>query len=118
MIYNIVGRDAGAFDLDSSTGQILVKDALDYETKSSYSVTVAVDDGVINPVHTRKFKYSTWDDSIAVAISVANVDEPVIVTLDTETPQVGSELTARLLDPDGGVTGVTWAWERSEDGMT
>ena len=50
MIYNIVGRDARAFDLDSSTGRILVKDALDYETKSSYSVTVAVDDGVINPV--------------------------------------------------------------------
>ena len=58
------------------------------------------------------------DDSIEVAISVANVDEPVIVTLDTETPQVGSELSATLLDSDGGVTGVTWAWERSEDGMT
>ena len=122
MTYTLVGRDAGAFDLDSSTGQILVKDALDYETKSRYEVSVAVDDGVINRKrrHDGGLRDDAWsrgaDDSIDVFIFVGNVDEAGTVALNAETPQVGSAVTASVTDPDGSVTGVIWAWERSTDG--
>ena len=33
-------------------------------------------------------------------------------------PRVGSPVQASLSDPDGGVTGTTWKWERSDDGVT
>ena len=56
------------------------------------------------------------DDTIAVTVTVLNVDEPGAVVLDTDEPQVGTEVTATLSDPDGGVTGLTWAWERSPNG--
>ena len=39
-VYSLEGDDADSFEIDSATGQIMTKAALDYETKSSYSVTV------------------------------------------------------------------------------
>ena len=50
-----------SFDIDDTTGQLQTKDALDYETKSSYMVTVTVGDG-------------TAEDSIDVTITVT--DDP------------------------------------------
>ncbi len=114
LTYALAGADAGAFDLDTATGQIQVKDDLDYEAKSGYSVTVTVHDGKAADGG----EYAGVDDSIEVAISVANVDEAGKVSLvpETEAPQVGSALSAILLDPDGGVTGLVWTWESSADG--
>ena len=37
--------DAGSFDIDPSSGQLLTKAPLDYETRSLYRLTVAVHDG-------------------------------------------------------------------------
>ena len=44
LVYSLTGTDSGSFDIDSS-GQLLTDVALDYETKSSYTVTVNVHDG-------------------------------------------------------------------------
>ena len=112
LTYALTGADAGAFDFDASTGQIQVKDALDYETKASYAVTVTVHDGKDTAGETD----ASEDDTIAVTITVFNVDEPGTVALDYDEPQLGTEVTASLSDPDGGVTGETWNWERSADG--
>ena len=38
LTYSLSGTDAASFDLDTSTGQIKTKVALDYEAKNSYSV--------------------------------------------------------------------------------
>ena len=56
--------------------------------------------------------------TVAVTVSVVNADEAGSVSLqwDGDSPQAGSELSATLLDPDGGVTNAAWAWERSPDG--
>ena len=43
--YRLGGDDAGHFSIDSATGQLRTKGALDYEDKSSYSVTVIATDG-------------------------------------------------------------------------
>ncbi len=76
--YSLGGTDADAFSIDSSSGQLQTKSALDYETKSSYSVIVTVSD-------------SELTDSIAVTITVTDIDEDVPVdnvvgTKDDETP--------------------------------
>ncbi len=76
--YSLGGTDAAAFSIDSSSGQLQTKSALDYETKSSYSVIVTVSDGELT-------------DSITVTITVTDIDEDVPVdnvvgTKDDETP--------------------------------
>ena len=38
--YTLGGTDAASFDIDAATGQLQAKAALDYETRSSYEVTV------------------------------------------------------------------------------
>ena len=112
LTYALTGGDAGAFNLDAASGQMRVKDALDYEAKAGYSVTVTVHDGK----NAAGEADDSVDDTIAVTVTVLNVDEPGAVVLDTDEPQVGTEVTATLSDPDGGVTGLTWAWERSPNG--
>ena len=41
--YTLGGTDAGHFDIDAATGQLKTSGALDYESKSSYTVTVTGD---------------------------------------------------------------------------
>ena len=53
----------------------------------------------------------------AVTAAVSE-DDDGMVTLSTRTPEVGSAITATLSDPDGGVTGATWQWEKSSNGST
>ena len=108
LVYALGGTDADSFAIDTATGQIKVKAALDYETKNSYSVSVTVHDGKAadNSADT------TTDDTIAVTISVTNVDEDGSVTFGSDAPRAATALTATLADPDGSVSGLTWAWTR------
>ena len=87
--------------IDSDTGQLSTKAALDYETKDSYSVTVTATDP------------DGETASIDVTITVTNVDEPGKVTLSTQEPLADMAMTATLTDPDMMVTGTTWQWSRS-----
>ena len=114
LTYALAGADAGAFDLDSSTGQLTVRDALDYEARASYTLTVTVSDGKDAAGEAD----NAVDDTIAVTVSVLDVDEAGTVAFDSKTPRAGSELTAALSDPNGSVTGVAWAWESSTDRTT
>ena len=45
LTYTLGGDDAGAFDIDAATGQLMTSAALDYETKMSYTVTVTASSG-------------------------------------------------------------------------
>ncbi len=100
--YSLEGLDAASFDIVSSSGQLKTKVVPNYETKSSYSVTVKATDP------------SNASDTITVTISVTNVDESGTVTFSYPAPfQVNEVLPATLSDPDGPVSGETWIWERS-----
>ncbi|MXY44947.1 MAG: hypothetical protein F4Y50_12995, partial [Dehalococcoidia bacterium] len=66
LTYSLGGTDAASFDIDPSTGQLITKAPLDFETKNSYSVTVAVDDG-----DTRETPLTP----LPVTIGVTDVDE-------------------------------------------
>ena len=104
MTYSLGGTDAAAFDIDASTGQLNTKAPLDYETKSTYAVTVSVRDN----------DDTLQDDSISVTITIINLNEVATLTLSSLQPQVGTPFTATLNDPDGA-SNETWAWEKSSD---
>ena len=110
----LTGSDAFTID---DFGRIAVASGadLDYETQAQHTVTVTVHDGK----NAAGEADSSVDDSIEVTITVLNVDEPGVVSLDSDTPQAGAALTATVLDPDGVVEGsVAWQWKRSPDGTT
>ena len=103
--YTLGGTDANFFDIDASTGQLQTQAALDYEVKNSYTVTVTASDGTLTA-------------AVDVTVTVTNIDEAGTVTLSTDQPPARAEITAALTDPDEGVTGAVWQWERSSDGNT
>ena len=116
LTYTLTGTDAAAFTIVATTGQIQVKDDLDFEMKASYSVTVEVHDGRDGMGSTS----TAVDDTQAVTITVENVEEPGTITLttDTGTIQARAEVTAALEDDDGVTGSVGWQWARSPDGRT
>ena len=64
LTYTLEGTDAASFAIVPTSGQVRTGAALDYETKSSYSVTVKAADG------------NGGSDTVAVTISVTDEDEP------------------------------------------
>ena len=81
LTYTLDGDDAAAFSLVSTSGQLQTRDALDYETKSSYSVTVSVSDG------------KGGSDSIEVTISVTDANDTPVFTDGTSTTRAIAENT-------------------------
>ena len=70
LTYRLQGADAGSFAIGSATGQIRTAAALDYETRTSYSVTVEADDG------------NGGTATIDVTIEIVDVDEnPPVLTI-------------------------------------
>ena len=65
LTYTLSGTDAGSFEIGRTTGQLTTKSGVDYdyETKSSYSLTVNASDG------------NGGTASIAITVSLTNVDE-------------------------------------------
>ena len=63
LTYSLGGTDASSFSIVSTSGQLQTSAALDYETKTSYSVTISVSDG------------NGGSDSIDVTINVTDVNE-------------------------------------------
>ena len=101
------GVDAGRFSLGDD-GVLSFRDSPDFESPGDsdsdnvYEVTVAASDGRLAA-------------TVAVSVTVTNVDEPGVVTLSHPEPEVGSVLSAWLSDADGLVS-ESWSWQRSRDG--
>ena len=100
LAYSISGTDAASFDINVDTGQISVADgtALDYESTTSYSVTVEATDP------------DGDSDSVDVAIMVNDVDEPPSFTVDNTELEYAENGTASVTtftatDPEGGDIG-------------
>ena len=112
------GTDADKFVVDAGNGQLEVAagEEFDYETAQDFQfeVVVQVSDGKAAD-HSQD---AAVDDTITMTIELVNVDEPGEVTLSMMEPVVGESLTATLSDDDGGVTGASWHWEKSQDGAT
>ena len=115
LTYTLVSADTLPFEIEGSSGQLKVKEALDHETRASYKVTVTVTDGYDSSGGDEIT--ATEDDRITVTITVTDADDAVSLTLSSEHPGVDATLTATLTDEDTGVTNEVWVWEISPDGQ-
>ena len=68
LTYSLEGTDAAAFSIDSKTGQLKTKAALNRGVKSEYTVTVKADDGE-----------EDGTDTITVTIKVLKPDRPDVI---------------------------------------
>ncbi|MCG9127788.1 cadherin domain-containing protein [Candidatus Poribacteria bacterium] len=112
LTYTLGGTDAASFAIVSTTGQLQTNAALDYETKTSYSVTITVTDNGSTPGLT---------DSINVTININDVNEipffstdVITYTVDeslTTVTNIGSPVTAT--DPDGDT--LTYSLDTTSD---
>ena len=84
LTYTLGGTNAAAFSIVSFSGQLRTRAALDYETKSSYAVTVSVSDS------------NSGSDNISVTINVIDAPEAInrITPLRQRTPQVRNAIVA------------------------
>ena len=117
-VYSISGTHAAYFSVDSATGEITVgghADGLDFETTPTMSVTLEVRDN-----RAADFRDDTAiDDTVAVTISLNNLQEAGTLTIDVPTNNVataGVTVTATIADPDGGVTAEVWKWQKRTTG--
>ena len=79
LTYTLGGIDAAAFAMESTTGQLQTNAALDYETKSIYTVTITVSDG-------------TDTATITVTIDVTDIVEAEGSIVQDEQPEEIGEL--------------------------
>ena len=117
LTYSVGGTDAAKFNrvfaLNASTGEIVAKSGatVDYESKSSYSLTVSVTDGEDASGSTES--EPTTDDTAHVSIRVTNIDEPGRVSLSTTEPRMGRSVRASISDPDGSPKPFRIEWARA-----
>ena len=104
--YSLTGGAAN-FDIDSATGQLQTKIALNHERTSSLSVTVAVHDGKASDGTAS----TAIDDTIGVTIEIEDVDEPPAVTgIPALTIRENSTAVASYsaIDPERVTSAFTW----------
>ena len=114
--WSLEGEDKDQFQLIGNVGRTLVfRNQPDYETPADangdnvYKVTIVTLDG-----HGGRGEFD-------VCIAVMNINEKGKITLrdkdgnELVQPRARGPITADLTDPDGGVTGVTWQWARSQN---
>ena len=96
------GTDRSHFEFDNGVLRFL--EVPDYEARTAYGVQVKATDG-------------TNTSTLNVTVNVENVEERGSVALPSQ-PQERTGFTASLTDPDGRISGLTWAWERSPNGVS
>ena len=108
LTYILNGRSAAPFKI-SNDGQLQVQQRhlLDYEEKPTHRFQVLVSDGKDadgNPDPDE-------DATIFLTVELTNVEEPGYVRLSSDSPQVGVQLRADIIDPDRNVRNVVWQWQ-------
>ena len=86
---------------------------MDANKDSVYKVTLVATDGA--DLHDRKdvtIFVDNMQEAGKVEVSTRNA-EGETVALGAASPVVGRQLTAEVVDPDGGVAVVTWQWSKS-----
>ena len=101
--FTLSGADAGHFDINAGTGQLMTKEPLNYESKKTYNVVVTVKDGSAE---------SNDTDTIRVTIQVKDLDEHPVITGDGNVQHdendTGTVLTLSANDPER-VTPIHWS---------
>ncbi len=103
IVWSLAGADMDDFSIEN--GVLRFKSTPNYENegnKNTYAVTVEASDGVEETTAT-----------VAVTVTVTNVDEAGTLTLSTLQPVDGIVVTTTLTDIDGDTSAPTWKWGKS-----
>ena len=111
--YSLGGTDALSFDMDENSGQLKTAAMLDFESKTSYSLTVSVTD---NGDEEGNYD-SSADDQVSVTVSVTGANEPPTIIGEDEIdyPET-STLEVEdydATDPENDT--VTWSLKEVDD---
>ena len=106
LTYSVDAFSRATFDIVPTTGQLQTKAVLDYESTFDYTVTITAADP----------SGAFVDKDVDIAVN--NLEEAGTVTLSTTQPIEGTQLTARLYEPDFLSSSKTWKWERSPNGTS
>ena len=104
LTYGVTGADASAFTIGNEAadrGQLALKKTPNFETKSSYSVTVTATDD------------ENATAELKVTVTVTNAEDAGTVDLSQREPQVDRPVVASLSDEDGNISGASWRWYRN-----
>ncbi len=128
--YKVEGPDAKHFTIGGATGaedalgiasgaDLLGTDGADFEDKNSYSIIIVAESGGSETPVADTATDRTVEDvdrtryaTLAVTIKVVDQEDDGEVKISVQEPQEGKSLHATLTDEDGGVTGVSWQWQR------
>ena len=110
LTWSLSGHNADTSDFTiTTTGQLKFSNVPNYESPTDnlmdnvYNVTVNVEDN----------NGGNIDDSVAVMVTVTNVDEAGTASI-SGTLEGGEVLTASVTDIDGTITNLTWRWQRGD----
>ena len=105
-VLSLSGDDENLFVI--TAGVVAFKAAPDFEDpkdaslNNSYNINVVAED------------VDGLTAMLAVTIKVTNVDEDGDVKLSTQQPAISVPITARVSDPDNGITGEKWQWASAD----
>ena len=114
LVYTIENARTSPFTVVRAIGQLRVGQPLDYEAKSSYTVTVSVRDSKDADGN----KDTAVDATQNVTITLTNLEEAGTVTLSPTQPSARAQITATLTDPDESIAGTARQRAKSSDGNT
>ena len=106
LAYTMGGTDADSFTFEDTTRQIKTKDALDFETKSSYSVTITATDT------------DDETDTVDVTITVTDeLDDPT-VSIGEGSAEEGNDVTFEVTFSEPATKAATVSWTASTSAGT
>ena len=136
--WNVRGVDAADFDI-SSTGVLTFIDSPDFENPTDRGLNLNPADGDTGDADefTDEGEFAPGDNNyqitvsatemsdalpakrtdIALTVVVDNADDKGELTLQWLQPEVDTPIRATLTDPDGNISGSTWAWSISKVGV-
>ena len=104
LTYTLEGPDAGSFGIDSGTGRLSTRAALDREAKASHTLTVKADDG------------EGGTETIEVTVNVTDVDEPPQAPGAPSVEGSGTSLSVRWSAPENTGPPMTYDLQYRETG--
>ena len=110
-------QDHALFEL-SPTGRLRAIQALDFEAGDTLSITITLSDGKGLDSNGDVINDDSVDVTTGISIILFDVEEEGVITFSPEEPEAGASQTATVEDGDGGITGRSWQWWRSQDGRT
>ena len=109
--WSVNGRDDDLFAIDD--GVLYFREPPNYEDPQSGSTSA-----LLSVRNVYRVTVEAAGGTLNVTVTVTDVDESGVASIDRPQPQVSRPLSARLRDEDDMVDGQRWQWARSEDRTT